>query len=71
MLSVRGSGQRISFLENKLNFDPRHHLVMSAITWAQTRLVWSALRLPSECLVPIGSATFNALFNLVTRVGLP
>ena len=29
------------------------------------------LRVLSECLILIGSAMFDATFNLVTRVGLP
>ena len=31
----------------------------------------SVLGVPSECLKLIGSAMFDATFNLVTRVGLP
>ena len=45
-----------------------------SITAMLRKPVWlkhTELRLLSECLILIGSAIFDAAFNLATRVGLP
>ena len=40
-------------------------------TWQAIKDIIGNLRLLSESLILIGSAMFGAIFNLVTRVGLP